>query len=304
MPASFLVWWAAACVIGFGAETAFIGLDIWLQDKTADVRVCAPFLLGVAVALGLILHGRRPGRLRSALWGVRIGCVVVAAAAVLASGGVIVSAFSDGDAFSMVLGVIIGAVFFACGFLPYLLPLILLGRRLKARVAAGNPAWNPHLSSPAARARAAIAFCTATGGVAGVGIGMITGVLNPSIASTGTMLTASLVGGVLGLFGGAVIGWAIGLMHEGMFRDKNLARALPPVAFVVPPLSVTAALFGPGWGAAALGVTMWVVILHGRTRHRVFAWHECQRCGYDLRGGTGVVCPECGAPVESAGVVA
>lgn len=60
-----------------------------------------------------------------------------------------------------------------------------------------------------------------------------------------------------------------------------------------------------GFGALVLAGTYLAVTRWRRAVRRAESWHsmQCSHCGYDLRGGAGSVCSECGAVNETASEV-
>lgn len=68
--------------------------------------------------------------------------------------------------------------------------------------------------------------------------------------------------------------------------DWEIDRGVSGSAFVGAPLWLVGVVGGLGWGV------MWWRARRGP------AW-ACRRCGYDLRGITGGVCPECGGEGEA-----
>jgi hypothetical protein len=280
------------------AMTAFwFGLTVWLETRRIGTTLpSAPFLLASTAAIGLMLTGRGRRDLRLAIRGVRAALITIAAAGVIMVAGMIWPGHLSDGLTAWLFFVSMGGLMLVFGIVPLLLPLAGIEGRLRARAADGNPPWHPHLATTTQRREATLAFAIGVGAVSCGAVGVVAGFEGFSLSdpeAAGQPLSQGWFGMLGGMLLGAVAGGPIGIL----LNDRNLARALPPIALVAPFAGLGASLFGVGWGIAAVFVSMLAVALVMERRHRLFEPHRCQSCGYDLTGllPDGGPCPECGA---------
>lgn len=306
VPARFLAFGAMGWMGLFLVAVAWSVVTAWLDGATVwELLMPAPFVVGVVWAARMAAAAHARGDLAGVVRGVRVARWTVLAACTLLAGGMLISFLWTGEVSTILFGLFM-AVFMAAVFIgPLLGPLWLFERRLRARVSLGNPAWHPRLASITQRGEAALAFCGTVGAFSCAIIAMryalsqMTSFNGETFRETGAIT-------MLGFAMGFGVGCAPGALISYALNDRDLSRALPPLALWTPLAALAGSFAGVGWGLGAVVVTMLVVGKIGAIRCPIFEPHRCRSCGYDLTGlrEDAGSCPECGHEGQGARVQA
>lgn len=149
---------------------------------------------------------------------------------------------------------------------------------------------------------AVLGFCAAIGAVCGVMVGIQHGLMDMQAYDSDSVRQVGSTA-MVGLLYGLVFGAMTGALVAHALNDRDLSRALPPIALWTPIAAVGGSVAGVGWGVAAFAVVMLVVGKISCIRCKLFEPGRCQSCGYDLTGvlKDGGPCPECGMTAPAIG---
>lgn len=297
VPAGFLVAWAVMWAVLAASVAAGLGLTVWLEPNAPFLNVLpmVSFALILLWSVWVMRRGCREKEPAIVRYGVRIAAVTVGVGGMLITVGMLWSVAERGGIWNALLLLSVGALMFLLLVQPLLLPLVIIERRLLAHAAAGNPEWHPRLANTRQRHDAVMGFCAALGAVSGVLVGAQYGLMNmPAFDADSVSQVGSTA--MVGLLFGFAVGAMPGTLVAHALDDRDLSRALPPIALWSPIAAVGGTLAGMGWGVAAFAGTMLVVGKVSCIRCRLFEPNRCQSCGYDLTGvlEDGGPCPECG----------
>lgn len=304
VPAGFLVAWAVVWALLAACVSAWLGLSVWLAPDAPfpNVLPIVPFVLIPLWSVLVMRRGCRENKPAIVRRGVRMAAVTVGVGGVLITVGMLWGGTEGGGVWNTLLLLSMGILMFLLFVQPLLLPLVAIERRLLTRAAVGDPAWHPRLANTRQRHDAVMGFCAALGAVSGLLVGTQHGLMNmPAFDAESVSQVGSTA--MVGLLFGFAVGAMPGTLVAHALSDRDLSRALPPIALWTPIAAVGGSLAGVGWGVAAFAGAMLVVGKISCIRCKLFEPGRCQSCGYDLTGvlDDGGPCPECGSIVPAIG---